>query len=91
MRKLLTLLFMIAATPAAAHSWYPEGCCRENHCHPAPCDSIKPDRGGFWWFDDATQQVIHFESQQMKPSQDEFCHVCVTGWTGVCIFLPWRS
>ena len=89
--KALALLIAMALTPARAHSWYPSECCLDNHCHPAPCNSIKPDRGGFWWFDDGSKQIIFFAQAQVKPSQDDYCHVCVMGWTGVCIFLPWRS
>ena len=89
--RVLLALLLLAAAPASAHSWYPEECCKQKHCHPAPCDAIKPDGAGFWWFDDATQQRIFFEHGQVKSSQDDLCHVCVMGWTGVCIFLPWRS
>jgi hypothetical protein len=93
MRSLFALWLLCASSYAAdAHSWYPSECCLDNHCHPVPCDSIKKDGiKGFWWFDDGSLQKIFFKREQVKASQDDYCHVCLIGWTGVCLFMPYRS
>ena len=88
---LLGVFIALMPTAAGAHSWYPSDCCKDEHCHPAPCDEIKKDGTGFVWFDAESRHKIFFTRDQMKSSQDDGCHVCVQGWTGVCIFLPWRS
>ena len=90
-RFLLALALLLAASPASGHSWYPSDCCADKDCHPAACDDIRKDGSGFAWFDLELHQWISFKREQMKPSQDDGCHVCVLSWTGICIFLPWRS
>lgn len=65
-----------------AHSWYPDSCCAENHCHPVPCDELNELTDGSWqWY------TFNFTPDKVKPSQDRYCHVCTMGPGGVCAFI----
>ena len=65
-----------------AHSWYPASCCATNHCHPVPCDELLERADGNWiWY------TFAFRREVVKPSEDQFCHVCTIGPNGVCAFI----
>ena len=84
--------FMLSAL-ILAHSWYPPLCCNGigegGDCHPVPCDSIVETRDGYEW------QHLKFTGDQVHPSFDRDCHVCVghynypTGPMNVphCVFI----
>lgn len=42
MSKKWLLAFLLAATPAAAHNWYPMECCHEMDCAPVDRTEIVP-------------------------------------------------
>lgn len=76
MRIFLTVIALALATvPASPHGWYPEICCNGSDeggdCHPVPCDSITETRTGASW------GGIQFSREQIHPTQDKNCHVCV--------------
>lgn len=92
-RALLILAVLAASVPADAHSWYPAICCSGSEeggdCHPVPCDSLNETRNGIEW------HGFRFKDDQVRPSQDKDCHVCVghyespTGARDVphCVFI----
>lgn len=72
---LIIAWLFLALEFAFAHDWYPVECCNGNNtggdCHPVECDSLVEDRTGIEW------NGIHFRQDQIHPSQDKNCHVCV--------------
>ena len=81
---LLLALFLLA------HSWYPQDCCTENHCHPVPCSDLQREpypslRLKMWNY---VPQGMRFPESLIRPSQDEQCHVCVNGTMMLCVFMP---
>lgn len=63
---------VLAAAVVLAHSWYPQECCQDRHCHPVPCDSIRPHALGLSW------HGIVFTPPMIRNSPDKDCHVCVS-------------
>jgi hypothetical protein len=68
------------------HDWYPESCCGGHDCRPVPCDEIieLPNNTVQW-------QQYNFMYNQVHPSKDSKCHVCIHKNTGysefpVCVF-----
>lgn len=54
------------------HSWYPQGCCGGNHCRPVSCTTfVTHSDGSVDW------TGLHFVKDQVHPSKDGECHVCV--------------
>lgn len=72
MRALLA--FVLSLTPA--HSWYSNACCGEMDCFPVACDQITEVEHGNWMYL-PTGNV--FGSEQIHPSKDKNCHVCLSG------------
>ena len=74
---------------AHAHSWYPQNCCGDQHCHPVPCEEVsRTALGNYLW------KTVEFDKKVMKLSEDDGCHVCINPNTtpgGLCIFLAPRS
>jgi hypothetical protein len=64
---------MLAAIPALAHSWYPLACCGNMDCFPVACDQLVETISG--WLYVPTGNL--FTREQVQPSQDHLCHVCV--------------
>ncbi len=77
------------------HSFYEQDCCREQHCHPVPCEEIESMASGWVWHP-LGHAAVTFNRGTQKPSPDGACHVCVldmmnTGMhDGICIYLPPR-
>lgn len=76
MRRIITLILLIASlsfTNVQAHDWYSQGCCGGEDCHPIDsCSEMSDsDDGGVTW------QGYHFSKDQVHPSQDNKCHVCI--------------
>ena len=70
------------------HSWYPEKCCADYHCHPTPCEAIWHLNGIYHW------KNLDFASDKVFLTEDNNCHVChdVTYPDGVpgnprCLFV----
>ena len=73
---------VIGAVILFAHLWYPLECCGGEECRQVPCDSLSEDKYGVYW------QGLFFEGNQVRQSQDNACHVCVSpnGRT-LCVFI----
>lgn len=73
--KVFLLLFLMGFTcgGALAHDWYPDSCCGSGDCRPVSCTTFvtHPD-GSLDW------TGLHFFREQVLPSRDGGCHVCVT-------------
>jgi hypothetical protein len=83
---LLILAFMVAAIPALAHSWYPLACCGNMDCFPVACDQLLETVSG--WLYVPTGNL--FRREQVQPSQDHLCHVCVghgNDHRSICAFI----
>jgi hypothetical protein len=56
-----------------SHSWYPPACCGNMDCFPVACDQLVETVSG--WLYVPTGNL--FEREQVQPSQDHHCHVCL--------------
>ena len=102
MSKKWLLAFLLAATPAAAHDWYPMECCHEMDCAPVDRAEIVPTptqadpKDGV-----ATMIVTTKHGTAVVPgdfprreSKDHRMHACMMpGGEGgkmrlICIFMP---
>jgi hypothetical protein len=70
---LLIVATLVAVIPAVAHSWYPLACCGNMDCFAVPCDQLVETVSG--WLYVPTGNL--FKREQVQPSQDQLCHVCV--------------
>jgi hypothetical protein len=69
---------------AYAHSWHPKNCCHDGDCRPVPCDELVETRYGIMW-----RGLVLFNGAQVKPLQDQFCHVCARRQTRTIFpYLP---
>jgi hypothetical protein len=87
MRLVLLIVTALATTiPALAHSWYPLVCCGNMDCFPIACDQLVETAYG--WLYVPTGNL--FRREQVQPSQDHNCHVCL-GLGGdhrsLCVFI----
>jgi hypothetical protein len=82
---LLLLAAMIVAIPALAHSWYPLACCGNMDCFPVACDQLVETVSG--WLYVPTGNL--FKPEQVQPSKDHHCHVCVGhgDQRSICAFI----
>jgi hypothetical protein len=83
---LLILAVIFAAIPALAHSWYPLACCGNMDCFPVACDQLVETVSG--WLYVPTGNL--FRREQVQPSQDYHCHVCVghgNDHRSICAFV----
>jgi len=81
-------LWWFSVVPGHAHEWYPEACCGGTHCRPAPCEElVEDDKGWIHW------GQYHFNPMQIKPSEDNKCHVCTlpTPPVPLCVFVQQGS
>ena len=67
-----------------AHSWYPLECCSEKDCQPVACKDLLEQADGSFLY-----QGMKFTKDMIKPSLDQFCHVCFLegAKTPLCIFI----
>ena len=77
-QMLLTKLIILV------HSWYPPECCSGKDCRPVPCTDIVEQPNGWWEY-----MGNFFSPDQVKPSLDALCHVCIndTTLTSICLFI----
>lgn len=68
-----------------AHSWYPAECCSDKDCFPVECNKITETQYGLRY------QDKEIRKEQVKPSQDELCHVCINNSNLRCMFIPRNS
>ncbi len=81
---LVAAAFALLGGAACAHAWYPKNCCHDGDCHPVPCDELVETRYGIMW-----RGSVLFNAAQVKPSQDQYCHVCAKQQTGTLFpYLP---
>ena len=87
MRRVLFIVAVLAAAvPALAHSWYPLTCCGNMDCLPVACDQLVETGSG--WLYIPTGNL--FKPEQVQPSQDDHCHVCLgigVGHRSICAFI----
>lgn len=69
----LLLGFLYGCAQSHAHDWYSAQCCSSQDCHPIDsCSEMtEASDGGVTW------KIYHFSKEQVKPSQDDKCHVCL--------------
>jgi hypothetical protein len=80
----ITKSIVIISLFSLIHSWYPEGCCEDKHCHPVPCNELVDNGKGklvLW-------QKYQFDKQIIRPSPDDQCHICLIGEQPGCIWIP---
>jgi len=67
----------------SAKDWiYPWSCCGSIDCHPVPCSQLIEGANG-----DYIYQTFHFLRENVKPSGDGLCHVCIQGIKPMCAFI----
>jgi hypothetical protein len=92
MQAIAAAVMLACVTGAEAHSWYPQSCCHNNDCRPVPCGELVEMRYGLM-----RRGVVVFNETMVKPSQDQFCHVCVkeqidmVPYVPLCVFVPTTS
>ena len=86
-RKLLYLILSILlVSPAKSHDWYDPACCSGMDCKPIEsCSEIEETADGVKW------DVYRFRKDQIKPSQDNKCHVCIHHGIPICIYIQQGS
>jgi len=77
---IVALLLVLSTSQALAHSWYPTECCHDQDCRPVKCEDITETKTGFEY------DGVKFTKSSERPSQDRFCHVCIMGRSGLCVF-----
>jgi len=70
-----------------AHSFYPSQCCGGQDCRPIDCSQLVEQSNGRWLYIPTHNE---FSPEQVYPSQDRFCHVCVSSGAdhrSLCAFI----
>ena len=103
MSKKWLLAFLLAATPAAAHDWYPMECCHEMDCAPVDRTEIVPTPTSDSQSAAAGQPAMIVTTKHgtvlvpsnfpRRESKDHRMHACMLpGADGkmqlICIFMP---
>lgn len=79
------LLFLgFFCAPAQAHDWYSGACCNDQDCRPAVVATSsgvainrEVERRPNGWFVRITNELIPFNDQRIKQSQDPNFHLCL--------------
>ena len=83
--KLLLIigLLLTLGTTVSAENWqYPWSCCGSQDCHAVPCDELlEGTYGDFLW------NGFRFLKEQVHPSGNGLCHVCIQGIKPMCAFI----
>lgn len=92
---LLIILVILGLTygsihSVGAHDWYSPACCSSHDCHPImDCSEITEAAKGVDW------QGFHFDPNQIHPSEDNKCHVCIHEYEDIlrpiCIYTQQGS
>ena len=92
MRRIIYLFLILSSvisTPVLAHDWYSANCCGGQDCRPIESCSeldIKGDGSVSW-------KGYTFSKEQVHPSQDNKCHVCIheyqqpVGKKPMCVYI----
>jgi hypothetical protein len=72
------------AVCAWAHEDYPYDCCRDQHCHPVPCNEIHMEKGYYHW------KQYSIPARQVRMDLPG-CHVCIQNENMICIFVEGDS
>ena len=94
---IFTVLFFVVIlafwNPATAHSWYPNECCNDDDCTPATI--VSKNSKGFTLRSKFGDHFIEYGSKLIRPSQDNYNHICVISDVGsevegqpICVFIP---
>jgi hypothetical protein len=85
MRIAVIITAILVAIPALAHSWYPLFCCGDMDCFHVACDQLVETVSG--WLFVPTGNL--FDVEQVQPSQDGHCHVCLGqhNHLSICAFI----
>jgi hypothetical protein len=75
-KSLLVVTFLLV------HNWYPTECCSGKDCTAVPCDTLAEQTDGTIKYLEFT-----FTKDQIRPSLDKDCHVCIAGSTPRCVFI----
>jgi hypothetical protein len=101
MSKKWLLAMVLAATPAAAHDWYPLECCHHQDC--APVDRVETVPTNTVADPDGTRPAMTVTTRHgtapvpaslpRRESKDHRMHACMMPGEGgrmrlICIFLP---
>ena len=71
-----------------AHSFYPQSCCSDTHCHPVPCDQLLEQPNGDVLL---AGTGIKVPAAAVQPSPDRLCHICVIAGSGVCAWIQYGT
>lgn len=90
----LCVLLLFGASEAFPHDWYSQSCCGGHDCHPVLCTEILEQAKGY-----LTWNHFTFSPEQVHPSEDNQCHVCIHTLGGylsneprpVCIYIQQGS
>ena len=73
---------LLVSSIILVHSWYPQSCCSDKDCRPVSCDELLDQRSG-----EIKYKNFTFRKDQVKPSEDGSCHVCIhEGKMPMCVF-----
>ena len=75
------------STVILVHSWYPQSCCADTHCHPVPCDQMIEQPNGDILFNG----LIRVPANSVQPSLDQQCHICIIAGSGTCAFIQYGT
>ncbi len=83
---MLLTLSTALAHDAQTGMTYPFSCCGGQDCKPVPCDELVEQDNGWWEY---LPTHTPFPPHVVQPSQDRFCHICVTPSVkqGRCAFI----
>ena len=80
---ILTLIILLTPVNVLGHSWYPINCCSDKDCKPVECEDLLTTIDG-----GAKYDKYNFRKDQVYPSQDSKCHVCINHYnTPMCAFV----
>jgi len=81
-RLLIAIIFCFLiwslAVKVFAHEWYSSSCCGGQDCHPIDsCSEITDSTNS-----SVNWNQYNFSREQIHPSQDNKCHVCIHEYEG---------
>ncbi len=79
---LLAMAMLAVTTAASAHSWYDQGCCSDQDCHPIPPDQVQMTPAGYR----VNGTVVPYSSA--RPSLDRDFHICIYAGQVRCLYAP---
>lgn len=92
----ITVALALAASPAAAHEWYPIECCSERDCQPIDDSDVRMTSRG--WEIEGSGEVVPFGDRRERISPDGEFHLCSRAFAvpggddrAICLFVPGMS